>query len=200
MKKVGLFGGTFDPIHRGHTALAQLFMQQLHLDEVWFMVTPQNPWKRSRNLSPDDVRLEMVRLAVKDIDGLKASDYEFHLEKPSFTYQTLRHLRNDYPNTEFTLLIGADNWQGWDKWAEHDEILSHHDIAVFPREGCPIDPTTLPDKVTLLDAPLFNVSSTEIREKIAAGMPIDNLVAPEVEAYIMQWGMYSPPSPPKGGV
>ena len=113
--RIGLFGGTFDPIHNGHVNLAEQFLRKMKLDEVWFLVTPQNPWKQNNLLSDDALRLEMVTLALEGHAKLVASDYEFHLEKPSYTYKTLRHLREDFPENEFVLLIGAvlENMMGF---------------------------------------------------------------------------------------
>lgn len=178
--KIGLFGGTFDPIHVGHIGLAERFVAELHLDEVWLLVTPQNPWKRNSLLSDDDFRLQLVRKAVKGKEGLVASDYEFHLPKPSYTYQTLRRLREDYPGVEFLLLIGADNWVKFDHWAEHEEILANHHIAVYPREGYDIDESRLPENVHVLDAGRYDVSSTEIRQRLADGLSVERMVPGEI--------------------
>ncbi len=174
--KVGLFGGTFDPIHNGHISLAEQFLKELHLDEVWFLVTPQNPWKKDNRLSDDAFRLEVVKKALEGHKGLVASDYEFHLEKPSYSYKTLRHLREDYPETEFTLLIGADNWVKFDHWAEHEEILQNHNIAVYPREGYEVGEATMPEGVALVKTDLYNVSSTQIREMLSRGEDVSALV------------------------
>lgn len=186
---IGLFGGTFDPIHKGHTALAEYIRKELKLDEVWFLVTPQNPWKKDKSLSPDSMRLEMARIALRPFPCLKASDYEFHLEKPSYTYQTLRSLRSDYPQHCFTLIIGADNWAGFDKWSHPEEILTHHPIAVFPREGYPLPASSSPD-VHLINAPLINVSSTEIRNRTNHNQDISDLIDKDVEQYIINNGLY----------
>lgn len=198
-KKVGLFGGTFDPVHIAHTALAKAFRRQLGLDEVWFLVTPQNPWKTDSRLSPDRDRLEMARLALKGEEGLKASDYEFHLEKPSFSYRTLRSLRKDFPTTEFTLLIGGDNWAAFDKWAECREILTHHPVAVYPRTGSALTmPEALKDidlRLSIVELPLLDISSTEIRRRVGEGKDIADLVCPAVAEYIRKNGLYSTTKP-----
>ena len=192
--KIGLFGGTFDPIHYAHVQLAQVFLEQMHLDEVWFLVTPQNPWKQGVNLAPDQQRLEMTRLALADHPQLIASDYEFHLKRPSYSYETLQHLRQDYPDNEFTLIIGADNWMAFDKWANYEEILEHHPIAVYPRWGDKLLNITwhVPGyaRVTILDAPMMHVSSTVVRTKIKTGNSIEGLVNPRVEQYISKHGLY----------
>ncbi len=189
-----LFGGTFDPIHRAHVALAEAAKRQLGADEVWFLVSPLNPWKADNHLSPDQDRLAMVRLATEGHDGLIASDYEFHLDKPSYTYQTLRHLRQDYPEKEFILLVGGDNWEKFDHWAEYREILLHHRIAVYPRPGCDIStPPTIAEcgcQLSIIDAPQMQVSSTEIRRRVAEGIDAADLTAESVIEYIKEHNLY----------
>lgn len=177
---IGIFGGTFDPIHNGHIKLAASFLEKLHLDEVWFLVTPQNPWKQNSSLSPDDVRFQMVQKALEGHERLVASDYEFHLDKPSYSYQTLRHLREDFPDKEFILLIGADNWVKFNNWAEYEEILANHSIAVYPRKGYEVDENTMPQNVQFVKTRLYNVSSTEIRERISKGQSIAGMVSKEI--------------------
>lgn len=177
---IGIFGGTFDPIHNGHIKLAASFLEKLHLDEVWFLVTLQNPWKQNSSLSPDDVRFQMVQKALEGHEGLVASDYEFHLDKPSYSYQTLRHLREDFPDKEFILLIGADNWVKFNNWAEYEEILANHSIAVYPRKGYEVDENTMPQNVQFVKTRLYNVSSTEIRERISKGQSIAGMVPKEI--------------------
>lgn len=137
----------------------------------------------------------MARLALEGEEGLVASDYEFHLEKPSFSYRTLRHLREDFPDTEFTLLIGGDNWAAFDKWAEYHEILLHHPVAVYPRNGSSLTmPKALDDidlRLTIVRQPLLDISSTEIRRRVREGLDIKGLVAPAVADYIRSNGLYS---------
>lgn len=192
---VGLFGGTFDPIHLGHTALAEHIRGVVGLDEVWFLVTPQNPWKRDAHLSADEHRLEMVRLALKGREGLKASDYEFHLPKPSYSYQTLRHLREDYPGHSFTLIIGADNWGEFRRWSHPEEILQHHPIVVFPREGYAFEDADVEGldtgRVTLVDAPLLPYSSTEVRRRLFEGMSVNGMLDKDVEGYLRAFNIYN---------
>lgn len=178
--KIGLFGGTFDPIHNGHINLAEHVLRELQLDEVWFLVTPQNPWKQNTELSDDSFRLEIVTLALEGHKGLTASDYEFHLEKPSYTYKTLRHLREEFPEKEFLLMIGADNWVKFDHWAESEEILRNHNIAVYPRKGYDVDEASMPEGVTFVKMELYNISSTEIREMLRRGEDISDLVPKQI--------------------
>ncbi len=179
-KKVGIFGGSFNPIHTGHIALAKSLCEQAHLDEIWFMVSPMNPFKKAAtDLLSDNLRLEMVQLALKDEPQLKACDYEFHLPKPSYTWHTLQAMSQDYPNIDFTLLIGGDNWAAFDKWYHYQDILAHYPIVVYPRQGAKIG--NVPEHVTIVTTPLLNISSTEIRNHIRDGKSIHGMVPQEIE-------------------
>ena len=167
MKKVAIFGGSFNPIHTGHIALAQAVQQQCGLDEVWLMVSPQNPLKRNdTDLLDDQKRFEMAQKALEGVEGVKACDYEFHLPKPSYTWNTLQNLTKDYPDYTFTLLIGGDNWAHFQRWRHWQDILWHHDIIVYPRD----------EYQGTISVPLLNVSSTEIRKRVRAGQSISGLV------------------------
>jgi nicotinate-nucleotide adenylyltransferase len=167
MKKVAIFGGSFNPIHTGHIALAQAVQQQCGLDEVWLMVSPQNPLKRNdTDLLDDSLRFEMAQKALEGVEGVKACDYEFHLPKPSYTWNTLQHLTKDYPDYTFTLLIGGDNWAHFQRWRHWKDILWHHDVIVYPRD----------EYQGTINVPLLNVSSTEIRKRVRAGQSISGLV------------------------
>ena len=190
MLRTGIFGGSFNPVHNGHVTLAARLLKAARLDEVWLMVTPQNPWKRQEELLDDDTRLALARMAVEDVPGLVASDYEMHLPKPSYTWTTLQALSHDYPDRLFTLLIGGDNWERFNEWYEHDKILANYDIAIYPRKGCAIDRTSLPPRVQLLRTRLINISSTEVRQHIAQGLPIDGLVPPQVATIIHERKLY----------
>lgn len=178
--RTGIFGGSFNPIHNGHIHLARQLLREAKLDEVWFLVTPQNPWKQDNDLMPDDLRYQLVTAALRRFKRLKASDFEFKLPKPSYTWNTLQALSAEYPDREFTLLIGGDNWVAFDKWYHHEDILARYPIAVYPRKDAPIDPASLPQCVLLMQAPTVDVSSTEIRQRMAEGLPIDHLVPPAV--------------------
>ncbi len=178
--KTGIFGGSFNPIHNGHVALASSMLRLAGLDEVWLMVTPQNPWKQQADLMPDEWRLALARAALEDMPGLVASDYEFHLPKPSYTWDTLQALSKDFPDRQFTLIIGGDNWERFNNWYEHDKILENYDIVIYPRKGSRIRKASLPENVRLLRMPLINISSTEIRQRLAQGLPIDHMVPPKV--------------------
>ncbi len=180
MKKVGIFGGSFNPVHTGHIALANSLCEKAGLDEVWLMVSPQNPFKKDAvDLLDDRLRLEMVRKALEGEPRLKVSDYEFRLPKPSYTWHTLQALTDDYPDTTFTLLIGGDNWAAFDKWYHHDDILARYPIVVYPRRGS--DVGEVPEGVTVVDTTLLDISSTEIRRRIREGKSIEGMVPPAIE-------------------
>ena len=194
-KRTGIFGGTFNPVHNGHVALASRILEEARLDEVWLMVTPQNPWKVNSELLDDDLRLEMVRAALEGIDGLVASDFEFSLPKPSYTWNTLQALTAAFPDRRFTLIIGADNWVGFDRWYEHEKILARYHVVVYPRSGSVVDGNSLPPHVRLLNTELFDISSTEVRQRVAQGLPISHLVSPAVAQLISERDYYRPSSP-----
>ena len=180
MKKVGIFGGSFNPIHTGHIALAKSLCEKACLDEVWFMVSPMNPFKKTAtDLLDDQLRLEMVEKALEHEPQLKACDYEFRLPKPSYTWHTLQAISKDYPENEFTLLIGGDNWAAFDKWYHHDDILAHYPIVVYPRQGASIG--NVPEGVTIVETPLLNISSTEIRKRIKEEESIRGMVPECIE-------------------
>ena len=180
-KKVGIYGGSFNPIHRGHIALARQMLRKAHLDEVWFLVSPLNPFKQaSTDLLDDQTRLQLTRQALADEPRLVASDYEFHLPRPSYSWDTLQALSRDYPEHEFVLVIGADNWLAFDRWYHAEDILDSYPIVIYPREGCPIDAATLPPTVQLVKTRLYNVSSTDIRRRIREGRPVRRLLPPAI--------------------
>lgn len=187
---IGIYGGTFNPLHNGHIALAKAFLQQASLDEVWFVVSPQNPFKVNQELLDDNLRLEMVREALKEEPRLKVSDVEFHLSKPSYMYRTLRHLSSTYPNYRFTLLIGGDNWRAFDRWKNSDEIVKSFKIAVYPRRGDNIDATRLPANVSVIDMPLLDISSTDIRNRVHSGQPYRSLVPSKIADFIEKHHLY----------
>lgn len=174
--KVGIFGGSFNPIHNGHISLALQLKEQAGLDEVWLMVSPQNPLKQSCDLLDDEQRLQMARLAVKDVEGIVVSDYEMHLPKPSYTWNTLQALSKDYPDCEFVLMIGGDNWQLFDRWYRADDIKANYRIVVYTRT--PGDPG------------FIDISSTDIRRRIREGRGIRRLVPKAVADYIKEHKLY----------
>ena len=166
---VGIFGGSFDPIHEGHVNLAKYVLDHSDLDEVWLMVSPRNPLKPQGYVASDEQRLEMARLAAEGIPGVRVSDFEFHLPIPSYTYKTLTELKKAYPNIDFRLIIGGDNWANFEKWKNPDEILNEFGIIVYPRPGESLILSSENEKrktenvIILYDAPQMPVSSTQIR-------------------------------------
>ena len=141
-------------------------------------------------MAPEEQRLEMVRIALRRFKRLSASDFEFHLPRPSYTWNTLQALSRDYPDREFTLLIGGDNWERFPQWYRHDDILAAYQIAVYPRVDSPIDPATLPANVMLVKAETVDVSSTQIRELLRNHQSVAGLVPPSVERYLLKEKMY----------
>lgn len=186
--RTALFGGTFNPLHNGHLAIVRSVLEQGLADEVWMLITPCNPWKKDDKLLDDKVRYKMVAEAVRDMEHVFESDYEFNLPKPSYTANTLRHISADYPDREFILTIGADNWVKFSNWRESDYILSNYRIIVYPRDGFEIK--ELPQGVTKLDCPLVNVSSTDIRSKVLAGESINEMVPASVARTIANLHLY----------
>ena len=176
---IGIFGGSFNPIHNGHIALAKVFLEKENLDEVWFMVSPQNPFKVDQQLLADHLRLKLVSKAIDYNPRFKASDYEFHLPKPSYTWNTLQHLTHDFPRYRFTILIGGDNWDAFNRWYHAEDILANYKLVVYPRRAQNLDKTSLPTNVSLLQTPLIDISSTTIRNRIKSGEDINDIV-PEV--------------------
>ena len=191
MKRVGVFGGSFNPVHWGHVRLAEWIVRHGWADEVWLMVSPRNPLKEQVGLLPEAERLDMARLAAGEVAGVRASDFEFSLPRPSYTWRTLEALRAACPATAFSLIIGADNWQHIDRWARPDYIRAHHKLLVYPRPGYPLDASALPDGVDLLGAPVFDVSSTRVRKLLRENGDASRLVPAPVLHYIKERHLYS---------
>jgi nicotinate-nucleotide adenylyltransferase len=188
---IGLFGGSFNPIHNGHVRLAKSLLQEAALDEVWFLVSPQNPFKQDQQLLDDDKRLQLVRLALKEEPQLMASDFEFHLPKPSYTWNTLQALEQEYPGKKFTLLIGGDNWEAFDKWYRYEDILKRYPIIVYPREGSKVSGVKFQgSEIQIVETPLINISSTQIRQRLQEGKSVRGLVNTEVAMVIEQEHLY----------
>jgi nicotinate-nucleotide adenylyltransferase len=182
--RIGLFGGSFNPIHVGHISLAKQLKELAGLDEVWLVVSPQNPLKQSDDLLDDRLRFEMARQALEGETDIKACDYELHLPKPSYTWNTLQHLKEDYPQHTFVLLIGGDNWQRFPMWYRSEDIVNDYPIVVYPRRGCETDCKQLPPNVMMADTELLDISSTEIRERIQQGESISGMVPNNIEELV----------------
>lgn len=188
---IGIFGGSFDPIHNGHLNLARYALEHAGLDAVWLMVAPQNPLKSHSPVASDDQRLQMARLAVEDCPDIEVSDFEFSLPKPSFTWLTLSRLRSAYPSHSFKLIIGGDNWKGFSNWKNPDLILREFGVIVYPRPGLEIPPP--PPGVSILSgAPQMPVSSTQIRNFLKnPPFPPDLQMPPKVVDFIRKNNIYS---------
>ena len=177
MIRTGIFGGSFNPIHNGHISLALQLKERAGLDEVWLMVSPQNPLKQSGDLLADDLRLHMARLAVEGVEDITVSDYEMHLPRPSYTWNTLEALSTDYPERQFVLMIGGDNWAIFDRWYHADDIRRKYEIIVYTRT---------PGEPGFID-----LSSTAVRERIRQGRSIRSMVPRAVADFIKQHGLYA---------
>lgn len=192
--RIGIYGGSFNPIHKGHTELAASIVQQGLVDELWLLVSPLNPLKQGEtsDIAEYEHRLSMARLATEDIEGVKVSDFEKNLPLPSYTITTLGELHKAYPEHEFVLVIGADNWDRFPRWYHAQEIIDTYSILIYRRPGCEMDETLLPLSVQVVDTPLYDISSTEIRESVKKGrMPL-KWVDRKVATYISVHHLYSP--------
>lgn len=195
--RIGCLFGTFDPPHAGHLAIAKHMLKHQGLDQVWLVVTPLNPFKQGRTISPDIHRMAMVRLAVQGHEGLLASGFEIDLPKPSYTADSLRFMRHRWPDHRFDLIIGSDNLAAFHQWKDPEDILEHHRLLVHPRKGVKEHLAASvfvghPQVRVVADAPLVEVSSTAIRSAIASWMPVEGLVDPQVLSYIRHNGLYMP--------
>ena len=184
---VGLFFGSFNPIHNGHVGIARYLLEKKLCEEVWFVISPCNPFKVDRFLLPETDRLAIVSAAIGGIPGMKACDVEFSMSKPSYTVDTLRVLFDRYPGRQFALIIGGDNVPDFPKWKDYHWIEAHCSIFVYPRPGMVTSEES--PSMTFIDAPLFPLSATEIREMIRKGDDISNLVPSEALSLI--WKLYS---------
>ncbi|MDU1891801.1 MAG: nicotinate (nicotinamide) nucleotide adenylyltransferase [Dysgonomonas sp.] len=188
---IGIFSGSFNPIHVGHLILANYIAEFTEIDEVWFLVSPHNPLKKQDELLDENMRYEMAAMALQGYKKLKASDFEFSLQRPSYTINTLGALKEKYPEHDFTLIIGADNWENFENWVEHDKIIENHKIKVYPRLGSRITiPKKLKSKVEALDSPIVEISSTFIRESISEGKDIRAFLPERVYDYILKKELY----------
>ncbi|NTS40055.1 nicotinate-nucleotide adenylyltransferase [Flavisolibacter sp. BT320] len=187
--KIGLFFGSFNPIHIGHLIIANHILNETDLQKVWFVVSPQNPFKPSSTLLNEYDRLHLVQKAIEDNDGMKASDIEFSLPKPSYTAHTLAYLTDKYPAHQFTIIMGSDSFQNLPKWKNAEVIIANYSLLVYSRPSFPVDNSIGPS-VTVLDAPLLEISATYIRTCIQNGKSIRYLVPSSVEDEIEKSGFY----------
>jgi nicotinate-nucleotide adenylyltransferase len=198
--KIGLYFGTFNPIHVGHLIIANHMAEHSGLDQIWMVVTPHNPLKKKSTLLDDYHRLQMVHLATEDFPKIKPSDIEFKLSQPNYTVNTLVHLEEKYPNYKFSLIMGEDNLRSFPKWKNYEAILTHHEIYVYPRleakgsadEAISTNAEDLDlkifqkygTKIHMIDAPVVEISSTFIRDNIKKGKNVQPLLPAKVWEYI----------------
>lgn len=186
--KVGLFFGSFNPIHSGHLMLAQFMANFGGVDEVWFVVSPQNPFKQDISLAPAEHRVAMVEIAVRETPRIKVCDIELTLPIPSYTANTLDALEARYPHYEFVLIMGGDNVAGLPRWHRSEEIMKH-EILVYPRPNCDLSEFDFPN-VKVTDAPQVDISSTMIRKWISSGLDVSHFTPPSVYRYISDNHLY----------
>ena len=189
-EKVGLFFGSFNPIHNGHLMLANYLAEYGGLDEIWFVVSPQNPFKDKKSLLADRHRLYMVEMAIKDDERFQVCDIEFYMPQPSYTIDTLTRLQERHPNTDFYLICGMDNIESFKKWKNYEAILQYHHLMVYPRKGYSSNELVEHPSVTVVEAPEIEVSSTFIRNAIGEGKDVRYFVPKEVYKYIVDMHFY----------
>ncbi len=189
---IGLYFGSFNPIHIGHLVIANHIAEYSNLDEVWFVVTPHNPFKKKNSLLDNFQRLEMVYRATKDYTKLKPCDIEFNLPQPNYTINTLIYLQEKYPNYAFSLIMGEDNLKSFHKWKNYEVILENHDIYVYPRVSKEKIETQFDGhkKIHHIDAPIMELSSTSIRNAIKAGKNVKPMLPEHVWEYLDEMNFY----------
>ncbi len=187
---IGLFFGSFNPIHIGHMAIANYMTEFTGMDQLWFVVSPQNPLKEKKTLLGEGARLYMVNEAIQYYTKFKSSNIEFGLPQPSYTVNTLAHLKEKYPKHKFSLIIGQDNLVTFDKWKNHEEILKHHKVFVYPRPNCEKSKFDKHPSVIFTEAPLMDISSTFIRDAIKKKKDIRFFLPEKVWDYVNSMSFY----------
>ncbi len=189
-KKIGLFFGSFNPIHIGHLAIANYFVEFTDLQEVWLVISPHNPLKEKASLLAQHHRLYMVNLAIEDFPKFKSCDIEFHLPQPSYTIHTLAHLKEKYPQHQFCLIIGQDNLSSFHKWKNYEVILENHYLYIYPRLSATVSELDEHPKVIFTAAPQIEISSSFIRKSIKEKKDIRFFVHPKVWQHIDEMNFY----------
>ena len=184
MQKIGLFFGSFNPIHSGHLIIANIMAENTDLQKVWFVVSPQNPFKPSKNLLHEFDRFDMVKAAIAGNYKLEASDVEFHMPKPSYTIDTLAVLSERNMDKKFVVIIGQDNLENFEKWKNYQQILDLYELYVYPRPGVTESSILRHEHVRLVPAPLLDISATYVRQCVQEGKSIRYLVPEPVEELI----------------
>ncbi|ULQ55634.1 nicotinate-nucleotide adenylyltransferase [Flavihumibacter rivuli] len=187
--KIGLYFGSFNPIHIGHCIIANQMATHSDLDQVWLVISPQNPFKPSAGLLNEYHRLHLAKLAIEGAEGLRASDIELHLPRPSYTIDTLTYLQEKFPQHSFAIIMGSDGLQNLRKWKNAEVLIRDYDLYVYPRPGFPIDPQ-ISSRLHTINAPLLDISATAIRQMIRQGEDIRFLVPEPVRLEIEQNGYY----------
>lgn len=177
---IGLYFGSFNPIHTGHLIIANHVLEHSDLDKIWFVVSPHNPLKESHTLLNEYDRLHLAELAIRNNPKFRVSNVEFHLPKPSFTIDTLTYLSEKFPLEKFTVIMGSDSYQNLPRWKNYGKILEYYQVVIFERPGFPVDREALPPMVTAVKAPLLEISSTHIRTQVREHRSIRYLVPDEV--------------------
>jgi|TARA_B110000967_G_scaffold208076_1_gene259119 nicotinate-nucleotide adenylyltransferase len=192
MNKIGLYFGTFNPIHVGHLIIANYMVEHSDLDEIWMVVTPHNPFKKKSSLLENHHRFELVYKATESYKNIKPSDIEFKLPQPNYTVYTLAHISEVYPDKEFSLIMGEDNLKSFHKWKNYETILEHHQLYVYPRiaEGEVEHQFKNHPKIHTIDAPIVQISSTMIRTGIKNKKNIKPMLTKEVWEYIDEMNFY----------
>lgn len=188
--KIGLFFGSFNPVHVGHMIIANYMAQHTDLDQVWMVVSPQNPLKERNSLANDYDRLFLIDEAIGNNPLLRSSNIEFALPKPSYTIDTLTFLKEKYMDKTFVLIMGGDNLGSFTKWKNYEQILEQHQIYVYSRPGYELGDLKVHPAVKLFEAPMMQISSSYIRDEIKNGKSIKYLVPEKVEKHIHESGMY----------
>ena len=189
-KKIGLYFGTFNPIHIGHLVIANHMVNYTDLDEVWFVVSPLNPFKKKKTLLDNHARLELVYRAIKGYDKLRVSDIEFGLSRPSYTINTLFYITEKYPNKDFALIMGGDNLNSFHKWKNHELILQNHELYVYPRLTSTKSSLDKHEKINLVGAPIMQMSSSFIRNAIKDQIDVRAMLPENVWEYIDKMNYY----------